>query len=149
MNFYDKVAERIATMGGVGKIPFAPGTFGSFGGIVFFYLTSGLSVCPETASLFFLICIAVFSAHRAAKLMGQKDPAEIVIDEVAGMAVTCAGLPFSLPVAVSGFVLFRLFDILKPFPVIWFDRRFSGGFGIVMDDVCAGLICRLILGILV
>jgi phosphatidylglycerophosphatase A len=63
------------------------------------------------------------------------------------MAVVFTGLPLSWPLAVSGFVLFRIFDIAKPFPIGWLEQRFEGGLGIVIDDVAAGLICRLILGI--
>lgn len=149
MNFYAKTANIIATAGYIGKIPFAPGTFGSLAGIVFFYFTSGLSPAWQMASLFCLMIIAVVSAHKAEEIMGETDPSAVVIDEVAGMAVTCMGLPFSFPVVICAFILFRLFDIFKPFPINWLEQRFSGGLGIVIDDVFAGLICRIILGVLV
>ncbi|NOY70307.1 MAG: phosphatidylglycerophosphatase A [Deltaproteobacteria bacterium] len=139
----------IATAGYMGRIPFAPGTFGSLAGILFFYFTSGLAPAWQMVTLLCLIVLAVVSAHKAEEIMGETDPGAIVIDEVAGMAVTCMGLPFSLPVAVCAFILFRLFDILKPFPINWLEQRFSGGLGVVIDDVFAGLICRIILGILV
>jgi phosphatidylglycerophosphatase A len=92
-----------------------------------------------------VIAAAVWSAGRAELVMGQKDPGAIVIDEIAGMAVVFVGLPLSWPLAVSGFVLFRIFDIIKPFPVGWLERRFDGGLGVVIDDVAAGLISRVIL----
>ncbi len=79
--------------------------------------------------------------------MEQKDPAAVVIDETAGMGVVFAGLPFSLPLAAAGFIMFRCFDIIKPFPIKWLEERLSGGLGVVADDLAAGLICRILLGI--
>jgi phosphatidylglycerophosphatase A len=72
--------------------------------------------------------------------MGTQDPGCIVIDEIAGILVAGAGLPFTAPFAVIVFVLFRMLDILKPFPVGWLDRHLKGGIGIVMDDVAAGML---------
>lgn len=149
MNLYAKIMNIVATVGYIGNIPFAPGTFGSLVGIVFFYFTSGLSPAWQMVALLSLIIIAIVAAHKAEAIIGETDPGSVVIDEVAGMAVTCMGLPFSLPVAICAFILFRLFDILKPFPINWLEQRFSGGLGIVIDDVFAGLICRVILGVLV
>lgn len=80
--------------------------------------------------------------------MGRKDPGAIVIDEVVGMAVALLGLPLTPATIIGGFILFRLLDIIKPFPVGWLDRRLSGGTGIVADDVAAGIIANLILRVL-
>jgi phosphatidylglycerophosphatase A len=88
--------------------------------------------------------LAVWISHEAESLLGVKDPGAIVVDEIAGMAVACWGLPFSLPSAIVLFGLFRLFDIFKPFPVGWLDRRLTGGLGIVADDVAAGILANLV-----
>ena len=88
--------------------------------------------------------LAVWVAHHAERIMGTKDPGAIVIDEVVGMLVACLGLSLTPASAVILFILFRLFDILKPFPVGWLDRRLSGGVGIVADDVAAGILANLV-----
>jgi phosphatidylglycerophosphatase A len=92
-----------------------------------------------------LTAVAIWSAGRCADLMGIKDPGAVVIDEVAGMVVTLLGLPFTVATACWGFVLFRLLDIAKPFPIGWLDRHLKGGLGIVADDVAAGVIANLTL----
>ena len=145
MNFVSRLSVALATGGYIGKIPFAPGTFGSVPGLLLYAAMSrmrpGYAVCVAGV----VILVAVWAAGRAEKVMGQKDPGAIVIDEIAGMAVVFTGLAWSWPLAVGGFVLFRIFDIAKPFPIGWLEQRFEGGLGVVIDDVAAGLICRLIL----
>lgn len=88
--------------------------------------------------------LAVWVSQQAERLLGRKDPGAIVIDEIAGMLIACAGIPLTAWTAVILFGLFRLFDILKPFPVGWLDRRLSGGVGIVADDLAAGLMANLV-----
>lgn len=92
-----------------------------------------------------IVAGAVWTAHEAERIYQRKDPGCIVVDEIAGMAVTLLGLPFTLKTAVLGFLVFRLLDILKPPPVGLLDRRLSGGLGIVMDDVAAGILGNIIL----
>jgi len=87
-------------------------------------------------------------AHKAEKILGRKDPGQVVIDEVCGMAVALWGLPLTPFFAVGGFALFRLFDIIKPFPIRWFDRRIKGGVGIMLDDVIAGIFTNILLRLL-
>jgi len=89
--------------------------------------------------------LAVWVAHEAERIIGGGDPGSIVIDEMAGILIAGAGLPFNALHAVAVFVLFRLFDILKPFPVGWLDRRLKGGIGIVMDDLAAGILANLVI----
>jgi phosphatidylglycerophosphatase A len=84
-------------------------------------------------------------AGEAEKTLGDKDPGCIVIDEIAGMAVTFFALDFSWAVAIAGFALFRFFDVLKPFPIRYLEKRYGGGFGVVIDDVAAGVISNLVL----
>ena len=89
--------------------------------------------------------VAVWAAHRAERVLGLKDPGCVVIDEIAGMAVTLLGLPFTAKTAAAGLLAFRLLDIFKPPPMGTVDRRLSGGVGIVMDDLVAGVGANLIL----
>lgn len=98
-----------------------------------------------------VVCVALFIgcaiglASAAEKIIQQKDPGQIVIDEIAGFLVVFVGLPFNVYSAVLGFILFRGFDIFKPFPIRLLERKVSGGSGIVIDDVIAGLYAHLIL----
>jgi len=128
-----------------GRIPFAPGTFGSAVGIIFCYAFSWFDWPATIFLLFFLIATAILISQRAESLLKQKDPGCIVIDEIAGMVVVLLGLPFTAATAFFGFLIFRTLDIIKPFPIRQVERRLSGGTGIVMDDVLAGLIGNLIL----
>ena len=86
---------------------------------------------------------AIGIAHRAAVLIGREDPGAVVIDEIAGVLVACVGLQLSLVGSLIAVGLFRGFDVAKPFPVGWLDRRLKGGFGIVVDDLVAGLLANL------
>jgi phosphatidylglycerophosphatase A len=81
--------------------------------------------------------------------MGQKDPGEIVVDEVVGMWITLALVPPSISLYVIGFALFRVFDIFKPWPVNWADRQLPGAFGVMVDDVLAGIYALVIMAFLV
>lgn len=145
MNFISRLSVLIATCGYIGKISVAPGTFGSVPGILLYWVMAKMSGFCSFVVAALVIALAVWSAGTAEKAMGAKDPGSIVIDEIAGMAVVFAGLCFSWPLAVSGFLLFRIFDIIKPFPIGWLEKTFDGGLGIVIDDVAAGLVCRIIL----
>jgi phosphatidylglycerophosphatase A len=128
-----------------GKIPIAPGTFGSLVGLVFCFFLSGHE------PLFVLVCIAlvtafsIWIADRTEKLLARKDPGEIVIDEIAGMMVTMAFLPFTVFTAVLGFFIFRFIDILKPFPIRFMEKKIPGGAGVVADDIAAGIMGNILL----
>jgi phosphatidylglycerophosphatase A len=144
MLFRDRWILFGATGCGAGFIPVAPGTFGALIGLFLAWCLSG-----GDGSLLVLFTLAfsglsVWVAHEAERILGTKDPGAIVIDEVAGMLVACLGLPMTPAAAVVLFILFRLFDILKPFPVGWLDRRLTGGVGIVADDVAAGLLANVV-----
>jgi phosphatidylglycerophosphatase A len=82
-------------------------------------------------------------------MLKKKDPGCIVIDEIAGIMVTFIGLPFNITTAVPGFLIFRLFDILKPFPIRYIERKLSGGAGVVLDDVAAGIYSNLSLRVVI
>jgi len=145
MNFKEKAVMFIATGCFIGKIPFAPGTFGSLAGILLCFI---LSKASEQAAILYIIIFIVFSiliANDAEKILKKKDPGSIVIDEIAGMAVTLSGLPFNIFYIASGFIIFRILDIAKPFPIRYIEKRISGGAGIVLDDIAAGIIANVIL----
>ncbi len=131
-----------------GYIPFAPGTFGSIVGLLlcFFLSKTKLSV----AILFILIFIffAIWISNMAEKILIQKDPGCIVIDEIAGIMLTLLGLPFNTISVAAGFVIFRFFDILKPIPIRYIERKFAGGTGIVLDDLMAGVYSNIALRLL-
>ena len=95
------------------------------------------------------IFFAAWIAHVAEKLIKRKDPGCIVIDEIAGMLVTLIGLPFNLITVGVGFIIFRILDILKPFPIKVLEKRISGGIGVVADDVVAGIIANLLLRMII
>ena len=129
----------LASNAGLGYSPWAPGTVGTLAGIPIFFLLSTLSpgmFALTWLGLFFLAC---WAAGEAGRIYGVVDDSRIVIDELVGYLVTVAFVPFSWTTALLGFVWFRLFDITKPQPAAWFDRRCKNGYGVVLDDVIAGL----------
>ena len=132
----------------IGNLPFAPGTFGSILGLPLCFLLAGMSLPLGIICTIFFICLAVWVAHAASKLLMKTDPGCIVIDEIAGMVVTLVGLPFTMTTVLLGFICFRILDILKPFPIRILERKLTGGAGIVMDDVAAGIIANFILRII-
>ena len=129
----------------VGRMPFAPGTVGTLIGLPVAYVIGWLSLPLAMAAAVALILGAVWIAQEAEQQLGQKDPGCIVIDEIAGMCVTLLGIPLTFGTGLAGFILFRLFDIAKPPPIRYLERRLPGGWGVVMDDVAAGLIAQIVL----
>jgi phosphatidylglycerophosphatase A len=135
----DRLFMAIATGFGLGYLPKAPGTWGTLLALPIHYLIVQLPLRGYISAIAIIIVIAILSAGAAEKIMDKPDPGSVVIDEVAGMLIAMIAIP-AHPVAwLLAFGLFRLFDILKPFPVNFFDQRFHGGLGIVLDDLMAGL----------
>lgn len=132
-------AVTIATLGGVGRLPIAPGTWGSAAALVLLLPLRGAAPEAWATVLAALGAVAVWSAGAAAKTMRATDPGVVVIDEVFGMGLVMAALPAAgwWP-PVAGFLLFRVFDVLKPPPLRALERL-PGGWGIVADDAGAGL----------
>jgi phosphatidylglycerophosphatase A len=129
----------LAAWGPCGYAPVAPGTFGTLGAIPLWWaLTYWLGPWATLGATALLTGVAIFAAGRAGRYWRVADASPIVIDEVVGYLVTMTFVPFSWPAAILGFVLFRLFDVLKPWPASAFDRM-KNGFGVVMDDVAAGV----------
>lgn len=138
-------ALALATCLGIGYIPFASGTFGSLPGLLLTYLAHRAAGPPAAfATLLGLLFAGTWAAGRAERHFGVKDSGKVVIDEVVGQMMALLFLPLTAGTLLCGFVLFRVFDILKPFPV----RRFEslpGGSGIMADDLMAGLYANLAL----
>ena len=145
MNFREKGVIFLATGCFLGNIPFAPGTFGSLLGIPLCFALSKTDVLVATLSTLLFIVFAIWIAHVAEKAFNKTDPGNIVIDEIAGMTVTFIGVPFNLASVALGFLCFRVLDISKPFPIRRLEHSLSGGVGIVLDDVIAGIYSNLIL----
>ena len=131
-------AVLFAAWGPCGYAPVAPGTFGTLGAIPLYWALTWLTWPAYLAATAALTALGMVAAHRAGRYWGVADASPIVVDEVAGYLVTMALVPFSWPAAIAGFVLFRIFDVLKPWPASAFDRV-KNGFGVVMDDVAAGV----------
>lgn len=133
---------------GLGYISKAPGTFGSIPGVVLFLLTRNFSPWTQ-AGLFFGFCLlAIGISERIERIERNKDPEEVVIDEAVGMWATLFLIwDSSFSVILVAFVLFRLLDILKPFPINLF-QTYRGGTGIVADDLAAGMVANLIMRLL-
>ena len=137
----------LATGAHVGRIPFAPGTFGSLVGLPIVYLLSRTEWAVASIMTAILVLFSVLVAHAAEQQLNSKDPGCIVIDEIAGMCVTMLAIPLTLNTAIAGFFLFRLFDVIKPPPARFMERRLHGGWGVVMDDVVAGVMANIVLRI--
>lgn len=129
-----------------GRFPFAPGTAGTAAAVPLYLLLKGLPPAGYLIVCLVAVAIAVVTAGAAEKLLGQKDAPSIVIDEIAGYLVAMALLPSNWPFIISGFFLFRLFDIIKPFPLKRL-QDLHGGPGVVLDDIGAGVYTNLVLQI--
>lgn len=135
----------VATGFGTGYIPRAPGTFGTLVGIPFFLLLSPMNIAGYLLVISVLFGTGIFFCQVAENHFGGHDNKRIVWDEVVGYLVTMTAAPNGLVWVVVGFVLFRLFDILKPWPIGWVDRHIDGGIGVMLDDVVAGLMAMFCL----
>ena len=135
----DRLAMLIATGCYSGYLRPCPGTWGTLVAFPIHLLLIQLPSSLYFASLAFILLAAIISAGMAEKIVDLSDPSIVVIDEIIGMLVGLVAAPLSLGSFVIAFAIFRFFDILKPFPVGWLDRHLHGGFGIVLDDVMAGI----------
>ena len=139
----DRVGLFIATCGYLGHVPVAPGTFGSAAGLVVFYaVRSTGSTVVELSAIILLFAIGIWAGTVAERHYGGVDPAPIVLDEVVGMLITLALLPVSAAGAIVGFCVFRVLDVVKPWPSARFERL-PGGLGVMADDGMAALYSNL------
>ena len=134
----------LAAWGPCGYAPIAPGTFGTLGAIPLWWALSHLSWPLYLSATVAITALGIFAAGRAGKYWKVVDASQIVIDEVAGYLVTMFLMPADWRFALCGFVLFRFFDVVKIWPASYFDGVKSG-FGVVMDDVAAGVFGWIVL----
>ena len=138
----------LATLGGIGMVPIAPGTFGSVvAWLIFVYLSHFVSLINMIILTISFCILSIWICNQASKNLENKDHKSIVIDELVGMWIALLPVLFiansqseRTVYALAALIFFRLFDILKPFPISYFDKNYKNGFGIVIDDVISGLI---------
>ncbi|MCU0574712.1 MAG: phosphatidylglycerophosphatase A [Syntrophobacteraceae bacterium] len=145
----NRILLNFAMLGGIGKAPFAAGTVATL--LVGVPAALLLANLPDALSLavILLVCIlGTLGAELAIRDLGRQDPGEVVVDELAGYLLTMLWLPATWLSLSAGFVLFRLFDIWKPWPVRWADANVKGGWGAMLDDLLAGLMAHVVLRLL-
>ena len=143
-----KPYDILASLGGIGLIPFAPGTFGSiFAWIAFILISHFVNMLVLTIVI---IILSIWICEKVSKDLFEKDHKSIVIDELVGMWVALLPVIYfassqneRITYAILALVFFRFFDILKPFPISYFDQKYKNGFGIVFDDIIAGILATV------
>ncbi|MCG9697293.1 phosphatidylglycerophosphatase A [Shewanella sp. Isolate11] len=130
---------------GSGLVAKAPGTFGTLAAIPLYLLMMNLSLSWYLGLTLLSVIAGFYICDKASKDMGVHDHGAIVWDEVAGLLITLIAAPAGWVWLLVGFVLFRIFDILKPWPIKWLDAKVHGGFGIMIDDVLAGIFALICL----
>ena len=151
MNFPNlkKPSHLFATWFGIGLLRPAPGTWGSFAALLIWYFTEFLHPTAHVILPIFIL-FSWLVCSQATKDSDSKDHSAIVIDEVAGMLVTLSFVSHGIMTYLFAFLLFRLFDIWKPWPISWVDKNIQGGLGILLDDLIAGFFAGgIIYGILI
>lgn len=138
------VAFAVATALGAGFSPIAPGTAGSLVGLVLYWPLSFLPFAAQAAAVALLFLIGVAASTKVARAVGRKDPGIVVVDEVVGMWTSLLLVPLTPLTVAAGFVLFRVMDVFKPYPARDFERL-PGGWGIMSDDIMAGVYANLLL----
>ena len=153
----NKINFLFVTLFGIGKIKIIPGSFASLATTIFlFFLFHILNISPNIVLIYIIIIffISFYAVNIFIKNLTNKDPKEVVIDEFIGQSIPIClyevahDMPknnYTLKFYLIMFVLFRFFDIVKPFPVSYYDKNFKNSFGVIMDDVCAGLYVVVIL----
>ncbi len=141
----DRMILCLASAGYSGYLPYAPGTAGTLVGIGFYLLFSCFPplLYALVTGAFFLL--ALWVSGRAEIIWRERDSPKIVIDEVVGYLMAMAFLPRSLTIVIGGFLFFRAFDIIKPYPIGRIDRKMRGGLAVVLDDAVAGIFVNLFL----
>ena len=145
-----RLAIFICTVGYIGYFPVAPGTMGSAAGLVLYAALrlAGVPLLFDGVLIVTLFVVGIWSGTHAERYFGGTDPGPGVIDEVVGMLITLFMLPVSWPAALAGFLLFRVLDVIKPFPAGRFERL-HGGLGMMADDAMSAVYANLLLRLLV
>lgn len=142
-----KIGVWIATLFNIGRMPFAPGTWGSLVTTLLVYFIDPYWQAPliiRLAVIFVVFLVGIPAANAAEKHFNKKDPGQCVIDEVAGQMVTLLVAPHHMWAYLAGFLAFRFFDIIKPFPIRRLEK-IHGGLGIMVDDIAAGIYAAIVL----
>lgn len=140
--------SMIATFFNIGKIKFAPGTWGTLAAVPLVY------VVAQTNGLFYMVAclllmpLAILAAEFHERKLGTHDSSEIVIDEVLGFFIAMTWVPITWQSMLIGFFLFRVLDIFKPFPIGYIDKKVHGGLGVIADDLVAGILVNIILQVI-
>ena len=147
-----KMNSLFVTMFGIGKLPKIPGSYASLATVIFLYILFHILSIPADVFLFFLVAvfiISIFAVNSFTKDLTNKDPKEVVIDEFIGQSIPICLYEIAhneptnparvMTFYFTMFILFRIFDITKPYPISYYDKNFKNSFGVIMDDVCAGL----------
>ena len=144
-SFFDLIKNPVLFFAfgfGSGLAKNAPGTWGTLVGVPVYlllvYFASNTLIYISVTVVCFLL--GIWICDQTEKKLGLHDPGNIVWDEIVGLMVTMTFLPATYPWIIAGFIVFRFFDILKPWPIKWFDQHCTGGFGVMVDDVIAGLV---------
>ena len=148
----NKINFLFVTLFGIGRLKKIPGSYASLITVIFLYILFHVLAVPADVFLFFLVAIfiiSLFAVNLFVKDLTNKDPKEVVIDEFIGQSIpiclyeiaheTTKEFTQVLTFYFIMFILFRIFDIAKPYPVSYYDKNFKNSFGVIMDDVCAGL----------
>ena len=130
---------------GAGAFPVMPGTMGTLVGILFFISLEQANLWSYLAITAFLFLIGIWLCGSTARDVKVHDHSGIVFDEIVGYLIAMIGMPVSWPWIFAGFIAFRIFDIFKPWPIKWLDQYVKGGFGIMLDDLVAGLYALIVL----
>jgi len=133
---------------GSGLAKKAPGTFGTVAGIPVYLLMAQTDLLAYSVLTLLALLVGVWICDNAAKKLGEHDFGGIVWDEIVGLFITLWAVPVTWQNIGLGFVLFRFFDIVKPWPIKWVDRKVQGGLGIMLDDVLAGIFAALLLAVI-
>jgi len=144
-----RLVLALATWGGAGYLPAAPGTWGTLAALPLWWGLSHLGPWGYGLGTTAVLFLARWAAGPAQAYLGRADHPASVIDEVVGLLITLAGVALTWQHAAAGFIIFRALDILKPPPIPWFTAGESGGLEVVVDDVLAGVLGRLVLEIII
>jgi len=145
--FTTRLTLALATWGGAGYLPAAPGTWGTAAALPLWWLLAHLGSLGYALAFAVVLAVSLRVAGPAQTLLGRTDHPAIVIDEVVGLLVALAGVPLHWTWVLLGFLTFRALDILKPWPIRWLSRG-HGGLEVVVDDLAAGVMARLVLEVI-
>ena len=148
VNFLEILKRPACFLGlgfGSGLAPFAPGTFGTVAALPIYWLIKNCSLAVYLSIIIMAFIVGIWICQQSADWLGKDDPSAVVWDEIVGYLVTMIAAPSGWQWMLAGFILFRFFDILKPWPISWADKKLHGGFGIMVDDVIAGLFALIVL----